>query len=322
MNNIACIGKIVEISNVENSDFLAQATVVCGGFGKWIGVVKKDQLFLNDLVEVFLPDALLPEIPRFEFLKNRKYRIVQSRFRGAISEVLIMPLSEQTKTLEIGTPIGDILGIKKYEKPIDPRISGDVEGQFPSFIPKTDEPNYQGVQEMLDELHGKEFFATVKMDGSSGTFFNYNGRFGACTRNLEMKESEKSMPWMLANKYKLKEKLPVGMAIQFEMIGPKIQGNPMGLSDYDMYVFNAYDIDKRRYLDFHEFVKFCSFLGVPSSEVVYKGIFDKNCDLKEMAKGNYQNGKPREGIVIRPMIETIVKFQRLSFKVINLEYGK
>jgi hypothetical protein len=44
-------------------------------------------------------------------------------------------------------------------------------------------------------------------------------------------------------------------------------------------------------------------------------------DLRKRAEGVYtESGKQREGIVIRPLTEMQVNGERLSFKVLNLNY--
>jgi hypothetical protein len=70
--------------------------------------------------------------------------------------------------------------------------------------------------------------------------------------------------------------------------------------------------------------KFCADYGLPMVEVApVTGTFPSNltdAELQQWAVGTYANGKEREGIVIRSTVEELVKGERLSFKVINLEY--
>jgi RNA ligase (TIGR02306 family) len=319
MNAMVYIGKIIELSKVENSDNLNQATVICGTGGKWTGVVKITDFNLGDECQVYLPDSLLPDKPKFEFMKNKKMIVKQCRLRGAISEVLIMP---KTQPGNVGDNITLLEEVTKFEKPIPLSIAGDVAGNFPSFVPKTDEPNFQVVSNMLKALTGKAYVVTEKADGSSGTYIKHENQEYACSRNLSMKDKEGNLIWALVRKYKLNEILPDGYAIQFEMIGPKIQGNPMGVDDSQLKVFNIYDIKARKYWD-HEFVEiFTNKHNIPMVKILgkYNSFNLSETELRNMAKGNYDNGKPREGIVIRPMVEEIVDGERLSFKVINLEY--
>ena len=72
-----------------------------------------------------------------------------------------------------------------------------------------------------------------------------------------------------------------------------------------------------------EVFSFCEKFGIPTVASVCGGqeFWYLDADsLQSLAKGKYPNGKPREGVVIRPMTETLCRGERLSFKVINLEY--
>ena len=63
---------------------------------------------------------------------------------------------------------------------------GDCRGNFPSFIPKTDEMRVQSVPEVLDEIHGLPYVITLKYDGTSSTFCidPLDDEFHACPLTL------------------------------------------------------------------------------------------------------------------------------------------
>jgi RNA ligase (TIGR02306 family) len=221
--------------------------------------------------------------------------------------------------------VGDVIaGIAKYEKPIPAQLAGIVIGAFPtSIVPKTDEPNFQAVPDMIAAITGQLFYSTVKADGSSGTMFNKDGEIGVCSRNLQLKEDNNNAFWKVVKKYNLHTTLENNYAIQFELCGPGIQQNPMGLEELDMRVFNVWDIVKRKYLNAEELVSFCDKYNIPMVEIVdWNDRFMLNSDeeLRKYAEGKYDSGKHREGIVIRPMTECRVNGERLSFKVINLNF--
>lgn len=323
---VAYIGKIVDIQSIPKADRIESATVVCGQDSKWMGTVQKDQFKVDDLVEVYLQDALLPEIEDFKFMEQYKYRVTMRRFKKVPSECLIMPMKlNMTKYGIVGTSIDDIRGVTKYEKPVPACLSGLAKGNFPThLISKTDEPNFQTAGRLVKALHGCAFYTTIKADGSSGTIYKHGDHFGCCSRNLELKPDTDPIVWQLARRYDVEKKLPDDMAIQFEMIGPGIQGNKMGLSSIDMQVFNVWSIKERRYFDALEMFNFCVYYNLPTATVVDWGeIFEfKNSEaLRKHAEGKYAGTKnQREGLVFRPMTETKVGHQRLSFKVINLLY--
>jgi len=340
MKVLAVIGKIFETYPIPGADNIIGADVVCGPAGKWQGVVRKNEIVLGDVVRVYLQDAILPDREEFEFMRTRKMRVKICKFKGAPSECLIMPLRDGEDAMwEVGSDITEYEGVAKYEKVLPAGMTGDSEGSFPSCINRTDEENFQGKGALVEALLGQPYYVTVKYDGTSSTVYLTSGTsgevlFGVCSRNYQKKEGE-NIYWAMAWKYKLLEKLgltkwgdPVsdggGIAVQFEIVGPGIQGNPMGFDELEIRVFDVFLIKERRYMDYTELCEFCLEQCVPMVKVLEVGTgFNYDADqLRKLAIGVYDNGKPREGIVVRPIRNARVGWDRLSFKVINLEYGK
>jgi hypothetical protein len=55
-------------------------------------------------------------------------------------------------------------------------------------VPKTDETRLQSVLGVLNELAGKDFYVTTKLDGMSATYFrNFDGELVVCSRNWVVK---------------------------------------------------------------------------------------------------------------------------------------
>jgi len=315
---LAWIGQVTELAPIANADRIELATVICGAGGKWSGVVKKNDFAIGSKAVVYLQDAVVPQCNELAFLASSNWRVKMQRFRGAPSECVIVKCDDANP---VGNDVTAIMGVTKYEKPVPGALGGNPVGNFPSFIPKTDEPNFQTAYRLLDALRGQAWYATVKYDGSSTTVYRRGDQFGVCSRNLELFESPCAF-WNVANKYNLRETLPDGIALQFETVGPGIQKNPIGMQSIDGVAFNAYHIDDRRYLHRNEFGELCLKLQFPTAQIVDNGgnfNLDKTA-LQKLAEGNYPNGKPREGIVIRPYEEQYVGHDRLSFKVINLDY--
>lgn len=315
--NLVFVGRIVRLDPILGADFILSATVICGPGGKWEGVVKKSDFQLNDLCVVFLPDSLLPQTQKFAFMESSNWRVKMRKFKGAASEVLIVPY---TLTAPIGADVTDIFGVTKYHKPVPAHLQGIAKGNFPDFIPKTDEPNYQRSPELVEVLSSKPWYITEKCDGSSTTAFKYKEKFGICSRNLEVERNEENGYWKVARQYHLEDRLPEGIAIQWETCGPGIQSNPMGLKEIDGFAFNVYDIEKRSYLQFYEFKEFCELIGFPTVRVLQFGQDFIMDHVKALAEGCYKNGKPREGIVIRSQAN--FGHSPISFKVINLCYER
>jgi RNA ligase (TIGR02306 family) len=310
-------GIVDKVSDIPKADKIKRVEVVCGKGGKWSCVMDKDTK-VGDRVIVFLHDAIVPNMPETAFMEKHKWRVKMMRLRGCPSEVLAI---KGGNTFVVGADITKVLGVKKYEKDIPTCIGGDVVGNFPSFIPKTDEHNFQRVPEMLSALEGKRCYGTVKYDGTSQTFFSYNGKIGACSRNWELKESD-TAAWRLVKRYNL-DTIKTNVGVQWECVGPKIQNNPLQLSEVDARVFNVYDIDNKEYLGLEDMIVFCKNFNLPMVEVVMQETWEKysDDDIRELATGNYtESGKTREGIVVRPTVPMRVDGESLSFKIINLDY--
>jgi len=98
---------------------------------------------------------------------------------------------------------------------------------------------------------------TMKMDGSSATFFHRDGEVGVCSRNLELKVDEankdNTFVRMLFDST-LNVVLPElgNIAIQGELMGPAIQGNRENLKDFTFFVFEVQFLDEGRNATIYE----------------------------------------------------------------------
>lgn len=325
---LAVIGKIIETAAIDGADFIIQARADCGDAGKWSGVVGKDTA-VGDMVTVFLQDAVLPPDARWAFMEKHNWRVRMARFKKVPSECLIVAGAPD---MPIGTDLTEALGVKKHEKPIPQGMQGDMVGAFPSFIPKTDEVNFQAAPDLVARMHTEAWYATEKADGSSCTVWVDEAGLHVCSRNWELKEftasGAKNVYWTAARKYGM-DRLPQGLALQFEVVGPGVQGNPMGLPEIEARAFTLRDIRKYAALPADQLAARCAELGIPVARCV--GHWDTlkaraghvnghgmpvftDDELRKLAEIKYPNGKNAEGIVIRALDSS------WSFKVINLLY--
>lgn len=305
----------------------------------------------GDLVVYVEVDSVLPDKPEFEFLKNKNFRIKPIKLRGEISNGLLLPLSvlpleknvmtddgkgnsvETQTQWEIGDDVSEILGAVHYEKPIPAVLSGEIVGYRPSFIRKTDELNARSYPHMLDALKGEPYYITRKDDGSSGTFFLKDGTFGVCSRNLHLKEDEKNGFWKMARKYDIENHLRnlfanTHTAIQAEIVGPNINGGNLGIKDLELHAFSLIDLVSGTLFPLDMLKTICNIFSMPMVTVVEEGdSFNHTLkSLLELANGlKYPNGKPAEGIVVRPKnyirydVENVA-WNALSFKILNENY--
>jgi RNA ligase (TIGR02306 family) len=297
----------------------------------WLVVLRKDEFKAGDLCVFFEADSILPEEPWAEFMRTRKYRVKVTRLKGVLSQGLALPTDILGDDIPaVGTDVTERLGVTRHEEPVT-LICAD-NGQyraraFPSDVPKTDELRLQSCLSMLDDMRGLPYYVTTKLDGQSVTFYRDKcGEFYACTRNLRIMYEEAPL-WRMVERYRLKEVLPAGTAIQGELVGPKIQRNRMCLEERDLFVFNVYDVECG-YLGYDRFIRFCRdacLQTVPVDLVARDVPGDHMLSLEHLissAKGLYRGtNNHREGIVVRPLHERRASGGgRLSFKVINDDY--
>jgi RNA ligase (TIGR02306 family) len=313
MENLATIQRIKAIHPHNNADNLELATVL-----GWQVVVKKGEFSVGDLVVYICIDTVLPEIPDFEFLRNKNFRIKPIRLRGEESAGICFPLSilpnyDPTDPNGIicaveGMDITTLLDIKHYEKPVPAELAGKAFGGLPGFIIMTDEDNLRSYPDAVPEMYGRPYYITRKDDGCSGTFFLNGIEFGVCSRKIHLIESEGNGFWRMARKYKIEEairaKFPdTPVAVQGEVCGPGIQENHLGLTELELHIFNLFDIKTRTYLGYEKLVAFCKEFNIPMVTTIEEGVtFGYN--LEELVilatKQKYPNGTPAEGVVIRP----------------------
>lgn len=316
------IGQVVELAPIADADRIVLATVVAGKGGKWRGVVPKDGLAVGSHCQVYLQDALVPRTLEFAFMEPRGWRVRMARFRGAPSECLIMA---QTIPGDVGDDVTEAAGVQKFEKPVPMCMSGETLGAFPSFIPRTDEPHFQGVPHLVEALQGRPWVATEKADGTSCTIYHKDGHVGVCSRSWEKKDDGKNVYWRAARDSGIVDKIAQlgNVAIQCEIVGPGIQKNRLGLRDIEVRVFDAWDIDRKEYRTPEELALICAEFRWPIVQRVGgHGSFDLDGDaLQRLAEGLYPGTtSQREGIVVRALVPFFVGNDRVSFKVLNLRY--
>lgn len=230
----------------------------------------------------------------------------------------------------IGDDVTDIIGITKYEPPIPAQLAGKVKGNFPSFIPKTDEERIQNMEWVLTEYKDELFYVTEKLDGTSFTAYYNNGVFGVCSRNLDLFETEDNTHWKVARELKLEERMKIygeNIALQGELIGEGINENRLKIKGHSIRFFSIFDIDKYRYYNYNMFNERIFQFGLETVPIVshitgFK-LFSTINEMIEYSKGKsvLNTNQEREGIVIRPC-ENIEhpKYGRISFKVLNNKY--
>lgn len=251
MRQLATIRRIEEVSPIQGADLIVAYRVD----GWWV-VDKKDQYQVGDLViycevDSWIPHALAPFLskgkePRvFEGVPGERLRTV--RLKGQLSQGLFlsrMTMLDKTGEIHEGMDVSEVLGIQKWEPALPAQLAGQVRGNFPQEIPKTDQARVQNIRNFEQTHHGELYEVTEKLHGSSCTFYLDNDDvFHVCSRNWDLKPDENNAYWKAAVKYNVEAEMKRlglnGYAIQGELCGEGINGNNYKLG-LDFFVFDVY----------------------------------------------------------------------------------
>jgi RNA ligase (TIGR02306 family) len=344
MRKLASIRKILGVYPIEGAD-LIEVVIVDG----WKVVVKKGKFQEGDLCVYFEIDSVLPIREEFEFLRKGCYvkkdwlasetnpmgegfRLKTIKLRKQISQGLVIPLGDLIGMNE-EDDVTDLFGVVKWDPPVPATLAGKVRGNFPSRIPKTDQERIQNLKEKdLAPYINDDFEVTIKLDGSSMTMYNIDGRFGVCSRNLDLDwENDQSTTFVSkALNMKMNEILLKfgNFALQGELIGPGIQGNREGLQTAEFRLFDIYDVDQGRYLNAFERSQMAvdimneqALLGVHEDHVLdicptalkdLKAAQMSVEELLELADGPSINNPVREGLVFKSIQNPDFTFKAIS----------
>lgn len=340
---LATIRKIAEIKPIEGADRIVAYRVDGWWVVDSVGKYNVGDLVTYLEVDSFVPTSIAPFLTKpghfpknFEGVEGERLKTI--RLKGQLSQGLLLPIDIVSATAETpkelineGDDVTELLGILKYEKPLPAQLAGMAKGNFPSFIPKTDQERIQNCTRSFEKWKTEEplWEVTEKLDGSSMTVYVNHNEFdedgapkhGVCSRNLDLKFDENNSFWQAEQKYELISKIKDtgrSLAIQGELIGEGIQGNSYKLTGRKFYCFDIYDIDKREYLLPMERIVLCKQLGIQHVPVLFMYVLGMSDDtiasILEGAEGKSEVGaKPeREGLVFKS-----TKTHDVSFKAVS-----
>jgi len=207
--------------------------------------------------------------------------------------------------------------------------------EFPEYVPKTESIRLQNDPDLFfTAIADKNVVITRKEDGMSSTYIYNDGKFRVCSRNfvLNIKDVQELPDYFeMEDKYDIKRgltKLKRNIAIQGEIVGPRINGNRLNLQDKFLYVFDVYDIDAQAYMGYHAMLEVCAALGLPTVPLLYRG--PASGALPSLTQENfmalaeaqeYGPGLPAEGIVVKSD-DPMWRQRRVHFKLISDVYAK
>ena len=341
MRKLASIQRIWNIEPIEGADRIELAHVL-----GWQCVVNKGQFQPMDIGVYFEIDSFLPIRPEFEFMRTSSYkktdimgegfRLRTMRFRGQISQGLLLPLSqfpEIPANAEIGTDVTELLGVRKWEIEERATTGGTVIGNLPYDIPHTDETRVQEEPELIQAFAGLEYYISTKMDGSSHSIGIDENGFHVTGHNYEYKDDGNSSFYELVKARGYREKMEAfakengltALTIQGELCAPGIQRNRLRLSKPEWYVFTVRENGKR--VGLNRMLEVCAALGMEHVPIEEVGVdlpskYPTVEALLERADGDYPNGGKKEGIVVRPTEPVFCPLisASLSMKIVSNKY--
>lgn len=343
------MARVVVIDDVEkhpNADALDICTV-----GGWKVITKIGEYKTGDLavfaeVDSFIPHELAPFLskgkePR-EYKGVKGERLKTAKLRGVVSQGLLLPFTETLADyakdydsagqpfwmgpedfFNVGDDVSEVLGVQRWEAEIPAQLAGQVRGNFPSQIPKTNQERIQNIKKELSIARdqGLQFVIEEKLEGSSLTMYlDLEDEFHVCSRNLDLKNDGANSFWRAAIKYDVENVMRQnnlrGYAIQAELLGPGIQGNIYKLPDVEFYVFDVYSIKQSRYLYPVERRELIANLGLNQVPVVCEsttlGTMEEIISLADGKSMLYNT--LREGIVFKQLDGD------MTFKSISAQY--
>ena len=341
MRKLASIQRVWKTEPIEGADRIELAYVL-----GWKCVVNKGQFKPMDLAVYFEIDSFLPIRPEFEFMRASSYRktdlmgegfrLRTMKFRGQISQGLLLPVSDFSEIpagTELGADVTELLQVRKWEIEEKATTGGTVIGTLPMDVPHTDETRVQAEPDLIGDFAGLEYYISTKMDGSSHSISLDEEGFHVTGHNYEYRDDGKSAFYELVKRDGIEDKVRQFyesegfkvLTIQGELCAPGIQQNRLRLTRPEWYVFTIrVDGNRVGLKRMQEICKTLELEMVPIEEIGtdLPAKYPTVEALLERAEGNYPNGGKKEGIVIRPTEPVYCEriSTDLSMKVVSNKY--
>ncbi len=303
--------EIVQVGKIEkhpNADSLSVTSVFD------YPVIIKTGDFLEGDLAVYIPvDSICPETPVFSFLKHS--RIKAAKLRGIFSMGLLIKPPEGAK---LGDDVRELLGITKWEPeevdnlpPGQKRIRGGNSEKDPGILPcYTDIEGYRKYYRMLEPvLANQEVILTEKIHGANARYVHDGERLWCASHKFFKRQCDTCTWWEVANQYDLENrlaKLPL-IGIYGEIYGQVQKGYKYDVpGKYKLRIFDAYNTDTKKYLDYDSFIEVARILELETAPVLYRGLWNPTPELIEQLSNGKSTMNPdtiKEGFVLRPAKE-------------------
>lgn len=300
----------------------------------WQCCISKGQFKEGDKAVYVEPDYLVKtDHPSFAFLVRKdgklQERIRVRRFKGTISQGLLISVPEELADLPVGTNVIEQLGIERYEPPLPKSTGGDsISAPSGLYCCKFDVENWQRWNTVFKE--NERVHVTEKLHGANARYTYAKNSDGELvqfcgSRTNWLKEDDKNIWWMA-----FRQCPAIGAwckanpeRILYGEVFGQVQGLKYGAGRNDIF-FAAFGIlDKNSWVDFDFARLSANDLEVPWAPLLYSGPFDIE-KIKALAEGDSSwpgAEHMREGVVILPEFEkNDSELGRVQLKIVSNRY--
>jgi RNA ligase (TIGR02306 family) len=306
----------VTLESHPNADSLSVVKVfgytVCVRTEDWIG--KTSGAYI-------VPDTLVPiENPIFSFLDKGDpwVRIKVQKLRGIVSMGLLVQTPEG---YNIGDDVSGVLGVKRYEPPIQTKGGESVPG--PNTVAyKYDVDAFLRYEHVFEE--GENVYITEKIHGANARYTFVDGQQFCGSRTQWKKESDGDIWWKA-----FKHDPTIGDfceanpgAILYGEVAGNVKGFNYGVDGVKFFAFDI--LVKGQWLDVDSFLEECIKFSLDAVPVLlYNAPYNKDQLLKLAEERSKLGNHIAEGCVVKPMIErTHPEIGRVCLKIVGNNYYK
>jgi RNA ligase (TIGR02306 family) len=349
------ISEIVDVQPHPNADRLELATV-----RGWQCVVQKGAFRPGDRCVYIPIDSVLDPLLEAKIfgadskVKLSNHRVKTIKLRGAISQGLVVDLpSLELDGLRVGTDVAAQLGVSKYEPPEAPASMRTSTGatsrkqtnpHFRKYTSLENAKNHPNVFEpgetvvVTEKIHGTNFragYVPFHADTLWKRFKSFVGLapkwdfvYGSHNVQLQSKlladtHYDSNVYAEAVKKYRLRDLLQPGEVVYGEVYGDGIQkGYTYGCGPGERKLALFDTMVDGKYLDPLAFREWAQARDLPVVPTLLKGPFDLAA-VKALTAGASvlaPSQRVREGVVVKPLKDTVTHIGRKVLKFISDEY--
>lgn len=325
--------EVIEVGEVRphpNADRM-ELTNVWG----WTCCIGKGQFRAGDKAVYVPPDYVVPtDRPEFAFLKRDGRdveRITVRRFRGTLSQGLLIPLPQSLTNKPVGANVIGDLGIVRYEAPL-PKVvaAGVIGGPSGLYAPKFDVDSFQRYSTYFTP--GEQVVVTEKIHGASARYVwsESESKLFVGSRTNWWAEDDTNLWWRSLRRCPTIERFcrEHPNTILFGEVFGQVQTLKYGAGKHDVFFAAFAGLNGHDWIDWMDLDRMCQDAQVPMVPHIFSGALDI-AKVYEMAEADSRwPGADHfsEGVVVVPAKERVDnRIGRVCLKVVSnryLESGK